>query len=176
MVNNRYFSDYDIKQDLKLSFHGEIYNHEEINNFLNSYHDTDYLYNSELLLHLIYLLLNNEIDDLVNHFKENKDYEFVFSNDNSIEQEFNFLTAILYASMIVNGDFVFSISDGENTAISRDDIGSYLLYYGKNNKLLFTNNRKTLKNEGISDIKTFKPGCVMFNSELYPPLNPPWKK
>ncbi|GAA5818193.1 MAG: asparagine synthetase B [Methanobrevibacter sp. CfCl-M3] len=176
MVNNRYFSDYDMNQGLKLSFHGEIYNHEEINKFLNSYYDIDYLYNSKLLLNLIYLLLNNEVNDLVNHFKENEDYKFVFSDDGSIKPKFNFLTAVLYASMIVNGDFVFSISDSENTAISRDVIGSYLLYYGKNNKLLFTNDRKTLKSESISDIKTFKPGYVMFNNELYPPLNPPWKR
>ncbi|MDR3222939.1 MAG: asparagine synthetase B [Methanobrevibacter sp.] len=175
-MNNKYFLDYDLSHGLKLSFHGEIYNHKEINDFLNSYYNLDYHYNSELFLCLIHFLLNNDLNVVVNSLKENQDYKFVFNHDGTIKSEFNFLIAVLYGSMIINGDFVFSISDGKNTVISRDVIGSYLLYYGGNDELLFANNRKTLLIDGISDIKTFKPGYLLFNKELYPPLNPPWSK
>ncbi|MDR2830549.1 MAG: hypothetical protein LBB45_05915, partial [Methanobrevibacter sp.] len=179
MVDSKYFIDHDSNHGLKLSFHGDIYNHKQINDFLGRYSNLDYLYDGELFLHLIHHLLNSNLDDfddVANYLKENQNYKFLFNNNGTIKSEFSFLIAVLYGSMKINGDFVFSISDGENVAISRDVIGSYLLYYGCDNELLFANNRKTLLSEGISDVKTFKPGNVMFNNKIYPPLDPPWNK
>ncbi|MDR2624084.1 MAG: asparagine synthetase B [Methanobrevibacter sp.] len=182
MAEHEYFLDHYLKYGLELSFHGEIYNHKEINDFLSGYsssNNLDYLYNAELFLYLIHFLLNSNLDDfddIVGYLKENQSYQFVFSGDGTIKSEFNFLIATLYGSRMVNGDFVFSISDGENMAISRDVVGSYLLYYGHDNKPSFANSRRTLLSNGILDVKTFKPGYVMFNGELYPPLNPPWNK
>ncbi|MDR2874219.1 MAG: asparagine synthetase B [Methanobrevibacter sp.] len=184
MKNEKYFLNHHIKHGLKLSFHGEIYNHKQINDFLSEYSNLDYLYGNDLFLELIYYLITNNCDDYNNinkYLNENQKYKAIFNNKKTIKKEFNLLVSTLQALMILNGDFVFSISDGENLSISRDVIGSYLLYYGYNNKTeqsqpLFSDNRKDLWAEGIENVKTLKPGHILFNNELYPPINPPWNK
>jgi asparagine synthase (glutamine-hydrolysing) len=190
MKENKYFLNHYIKHGLKLSFHGEIYNHKQINDFLSEHlnYSLDYFYNAELFLELIYYLIINNSNDFSNinkYLNGNSDYKFIFNNEKNIKTEFNLLIAVLNASMILNGDYVFSISDGENLAVSRDIIGSYLLYYGYNDKidleteqsqLLFSDNRKNLWADGIENVKILKPGYILFNSRLYPPINPPWFK
>ncbi|KZX17580.1 asparagine synthase-related protein [Methanobrevibacter filiformis] len=139
-------------KNLKLSFIGEIYNHKELNDILNENSPYDYYLKGELLLKLI------------DYFQERFN---------------NFLIAIENVISLLNGDFAFSVTDGENLAISRDYLGSIILFYGLVNdengvkEYIFSQNRKDIWKLGIEE-ETLKPGTIFYNGKIMPIENPIW--
>lgn len=87
------------------------------------------------------------------------------------------------ATKLINGNYAFSIFDGENLAISRDNIGISPLYYSNeqinlnnNNFNSFASEKKDLWIIGINDnkINSLKPGHILYNWKDIPPKTNPW--
>lgn len=143
--------------DLTLIFNGEIYNLDSVKNLIKCH--ADIYQTGEILIKLI-------------------DY-FINRNDA------HFLEAIQKTINIVDGDYSFAVFDGKNLAISRDSMGVKPLYYGKkenpysteNNFKGFASEKKALWKIGINnnDIKTLKPGYILYNWEEIAPDSTPWK-
>ncbi|KZX17007.1 asparagine synthetase B [Methanobrevibacter cuticularis] len=117
--------------NLCLFWDGEIYNFKELNDFLNTEIDKDLGYKS-LIIELSNSkkygydegLQNNELIIRLLHY---------FTHQN-LHKNTPILIAIRKTMEIINGDFVFSVYDGENIAICRDIYGSKPLYYGYGNE------------------------------------------
>lgn len=135
-----------VYNNLVLAFNGEIYNFNEVLDFLisNSY-DIDPKNDCELLINLLHYYFN---------------------------KEHNLLTAVEHTNNIINGDYVYSIFDGENIAVSRDKIGVKPLFYGERKGLqAFASERKSLWKVNITNIKTLAPGYILYNFNLHSPKN-----
>lgn len=132
--------------NLILAFNGEIYNYKEVLDFLKSnlYDDESPKSDSELLVKLLYY-----------HYNKNH----------------NLLDAVEYTNRIIDGDYVYAVFDGENIGVTRDKIGVKPLFYGENNGLKgFASEKKALWKINIKDnIKSLKPGCILYNFREYPP-------
>ena len=121
------------KDNLVLVFNGEIYNFRELSEFLNS----DFSCDTDLLLNLAY-----------HYFKKSG----------------NLLEAVKKTVSKIDGDYSFALWDGENLAIARDDMGVKPLFYAVNSNLKgFSSTRKSLKEVGFSEIKSLKPGNILYN-------------
>ena len=133
-------------EDLILAFNGEIYNYKEVLDFLKSnlYDDEAPKTDSELLIKLL-------------SYYYNKDY--------------NLLNAVEHTNRIIDGDYVYSVFDGENIGITRDKLGIKPLFYGEVNGLqAFASERKAVWKIGIKEnIYSLTPGYILFNFKEYPP-------
>ncbi|MDO5850854.1 MAG: asparagine synthase-related protein, partial [Methanobacteriaceae archaeon] len=82
------------------------------------------------------------------------------------------LTAISTVESIIDGDYVIVAFDGENLAITRDEIGVKPLFCGfnsENNVKGFSQDKKTLWKLGVKDenIYDLRPGDILYNWGLY---------
>ena len=133
------------RDNLVLSFNGEIYNYKEVLDFLKSnlYNDEPPKSDSELLIILL-------------------DYYY--------KKDHNLLNAVTRTNMIIDGDYVYSVYDGENLAVARDKVGVKPIYYGQHNELKgYASDRKALWKIWIEDINCLKPGYILYNFEEIPP-------
>ena len=72
------------------------------------------------------------------------------------------LQAVEKTNTLLDGDYAYAVSDNTNLAISRDLLGVKPLFYTQN---AFASSKQCLK----GDIKTLKPGYVLYNWEEIPP-------
>lgn len=137
------------KDNLVLVFNGEIYNFHTIRNFLKKVGVEDQITSdSEALLHLIEFY--NKLD---------------------------LLKATQAAIRLIDGDYAFAIWDGQNLAISRDQLGVKPLFYGENGEIKgFASTRQALKEIGITDINTLKPEHILYNWQDVAPTQPIYEK
>ena len=137
------------KDNLVLVFNGEIYNFQTIRNFLKKVGVEDQITSdSEALLHLIEFY--NKLD---------------------------LLKATQAAIRLIDGDYAFAIWDGQNLAISRDQLGVKPLFYGENGEIKgFASTRQALKEIGITDINTLKPEHILYNWQDVAPTQPIYEK
>ena len=124
------------ENNLVLTFDGVLYNFHTIKNLLSKVGvNKDITSDAEALLYLI-----------------------DFYNDNDL------VNAIESAVRIVDGDYAFSIWDGENLAIVRDTLGVKPLFYAKSEELCgFASSREALLEVGFSDVESLKPQHILFN-------------
>lgn len=149
--DNKYNRQPYLFKNLVLTFNGEIYNFNELVNYIkeNSNLSNEFSSDSELLIKLIYILV--------------------------LENDFNLLNAIKKTINMVRGDYSFGVFDGEDIVLCRDKIGVKPLYYGFNNKIkAFASEKKALWTLGICEINTLYPGHILYNWEDIPPKQYPW--
>ena len=72
------------------------------------------------------------------------------------------LQAVEKTNNLLDGDYAYAVSDNTNLAIARDLLGVKPLFYTQN---AFASSKQCLK----GDIKTLKPGYVLYNWEEIPP-------
>lgn len=156
-------------KNLVLVFNGEIYNLDEVKHFLKYKDEID---SFEILVRII------------DHF--------LYKNNGHL------LEAIKKTINIIDGDYAFAVFDGKNLAICRDNMGVKPLYYGKREDSSsndnsfkgfaseevegnvfngFASEKKALWKIGINndDIKTLKPGYILYNWREIAPTSVPWK-
>jgi asparagine synthase (glutamine-hydrolysing) len=145
-----------VYKNLVLVFNGKIYNLEDIKDFLK--YSDDIYHDGEVLIKII-------------------DYFLCKSSTNLLE-------SIKKTINIIDGDYTFAVFDGKNLVICRDSIGVKPLYYGEiknnySNRNLkgFASCKKALWKIGINnnDIKTLKPGYILYNWREIAPSSVPWK-
>lgn len=74
------------------------------------------------------------------------------------------LKAIEMVTKFIDGDYAFSVCDGENLAVVRDPLGVKPLFYSKTDDLCgFASNRQALAEVGFTDIETLKPEHILYN-------------
>lgn len=153
--NDNYLKNENSFNNLKISFSGHIYNFKELNEFLRKekYLDGEDFHNEEIILKLI-------------------DFFYKKALENA-KDEYLLLENVKIVMNMLNGDFVFSISDGKNSIIVRDHYGLRPLFFKvlvnnqENNPIIIIGkNRKTLWNKGITNPNTLKPGYIIFNGEI----------
>ena len=87
------------------------------------------------------------------------------------------LKATQAAIRLIDGDYAFAIWDGQNLAISRDQLGVKPLFYGENGEIKgFASTRQALKEIGITDINTLKPEHILYNWQDVAPTQPIYEK
>ena len=95
-----------------------------------------------------------------------------------LQEHSNLKEAIIKSIKIIDGEYSFAVFDGENLGIARDSIGIKPLYYHINNNSFnsFSSEKKALWKIGIKDseIKSLKPGYILYNWDLIAPKNNPW--
>jgi len=152
--NNNYLQPIKYK-DLILIFEGVIYNNEEINSILGNSNDIDE-FNPILILKLLYKFYSKSMD-LKKSVEKVRD--------------------------LINGDYVFAVFDGNNLAITRDNVGIKPLYYNIKHDYninkdynSFACEKKALWRIGIdnNEINSLKPGYILYNWEEFPPKANPW--
>ena len=126
-----------IKDNLVLVLDGELYNFNTIKNFLTKVGvDNTIESGSQALLYLI-----------------------DFYTD-----KLNLLEAVKSAIRLIDGDYAFAVSDGENIAIARDPLGVKPLFYSCSDDLKgFASTKKSLRAVGLTDINTLKPEHILYN-------------
>ena len=119
------------KNSLTLVFNGEIYNYSSLKNLLAKLtKNKDISSDSELLLNLIDFYYGDGI----------------------------LLQAVEKTNNLLDGDYAYAVTDGNNLAVSRDPLGVKPLFYTDN---AFASSKQCLK----GDIKTLKPGYILYNWE-----------
>ena len=136
--------------DLVLVFNGELYNFKTIKNFLSKVGvEAEITSDSEALLYLIDFY--NKKSDL--------------------------LKAMQSAIQLIDGDYAFSVFDGENLALVRDPLGVKPLFYSKNDDIFgFASTRQSLMEVGLTDISTLKPEHILFNGDDIAPAQALYEK
>ena len=87
------------------------------------------------------------------------------------------LKAIQMAQRLIDGDYAFSVWDGENLAIVRDSLGVKPLFYSQTEDLCgFASNREALTQVGFSEIETLKPEHILFNWQDIAPAQALYEK
>ena len=87
------------------------------------------------------------------------------------------LKAIQMAQRLIDGDYAFSVWDGENLAIARDTLGVKPLFYSQTEDLCgFASNREALTQVGFSEIETLKPEHILFNWQDIAPAQALYEK
>lgn len=87
------------------------------------------------------------------------------------------LKAIQMAQRLIDGDYAFSVWDGENLAIARDSLGVKPLFYSQTEDLCgFASNREALTQVGFSEIETLKPEHILFNWQDIAPAQALYEK
>ncbi len=132
--------------NLVLVFNGEIYNFQTMRNFLSKVGVEDEITSdAEVLLHLI---------DFYN-------------------KKLDLLQAVQATVRLIDGDYAFSVWDGENLAIARDPLGVKPLFYGQKDGLNgFASTRQSLMEVGFDEIETLKPEHILFNWQDIAPAQP----
>jgi len=82
----------------------------------------------------------------------------------------NLVSAINSSIRMIDGDYAFAVWDGKNLAIARDSLGVKPLFYSINNNFNgFASVKESLTSVGFRDIRTLKPGHILFNwSDISP--------
>ncbi len=121
-----------------LVFNGEIYNFNELSNFLNKvYCSEEFLTDSYLLICLIEYFFNQNSDSL---------------------------EAVKSAIQLLDGDYSFCLYDGENLIASRDPLGVKPLFYAKGDEFnAISSSKSSLKYLNFKDIETLKPDEILYN-------------
>lgn len=132
--------------NLVLVFNGEIYNFQTMRNFLSKVGvEAEITSDAEVLLHLI---------DFYN-------------------KKLDLLQAVQATVRLIDGDYAFSVWDGENLAIARDPLGVKPLFYGQKDGLNgFASTRQSLTEVGFDEIETLKPEHILFNWQDIAPTQP----
>lgn len=87
------------------------------------------------------------------------------------------LKAIQMAQRLIDGDYAFSVWDGENLAIARDSLGVKPLFYSQTEDLCgFASIREALTQVGFSEIETLKPEHILFNWQDIAPAQALYEK
>lgn len=129
------------KNNIILIFNGEIYNYLEIQKYLKL-KSTNQRSDSHLLLELI---------------------------NKKIQTQKELLPAIKDVLNIIDGDYAFAVTDGENIILSRDIVGVKPLYYGYNEEnsfMAFASEKKSLWASGITNISNLSPGDILYNGKI----------
>ncbi|WP_405274725.1 asparagine synthase-related protein, partial [Methanobrevibacter sp.] len=136
--------------NLVLVFNGEIYNFLTIRNFLNKVGvEAEISSDAEALLYLI----------------------------DFYAKKLDLLKAVQSAIRLIDGDYAFSVWDGENLAIARDPLGVKPLFYAQNDEVKgFASSRLSLKEVGLTDINTLKPEHILYNWEDISPAQAIYEK
>lgn len=135
--------------NLTLVFNGELYNFATIRNLVNKVGvDAEITSDAEALVHLI---------------------DFYNKGD--------LLRAVQMTNMLIDGDYAYAVWDGENLAISRDQLGVKPLFYAQNGDLFgFASTKQALREVGLTDISTLKPEHILFNGEDISPTQAIYEK
>lgn len=135
--------------NLTLVFNGELYNFATIRNLVNKVGvDAEITSDAEALVHLI---------------------DFYNKGD--------LLKAVQMTNMLIDGDYAYAVWDGENLAISRDQLGVKPLFYAQNDDLFgFASTKQALREVGLTDISTLKPEHILFNGEDISPTQAIYEK
>lgn len=164
--------------NLILCFDGVIYNYKKLNNLLinaiNNLDDNGLLEKFES--NLIGISKDNIGSDgvkskysinVVNDFDvlSNLVYYYYLLTD-------DLLAAVNSTILILDGDYAFSIYDGTNLALCRDDVGVKPMFCGlnrENNIPIFSSDKITLWKFGVldKDILDLKPGDIVYNWQIY---------
>ena len=163
-------------ENLIISFDGFIYNFDQLNSLLDKTIDKINQDNLE----------NDDVNDLnlnedSNNLKEN--INNLIENPNHCELIANLifyyykltddlLVAVNTAISIIDGDYAIVAYDGENLAITRDEVGVIPLFCGfnkENGVKGFSQDKKTLWKLGVKDedIYDLKPGDILYNWGLF---------
>ena len=163
-------------ENLIISFDGFIYNFDQLNSLLDKTIDKINQDNLE----------NDDVNDLnlnedSNNLKEN--INNLIENPNHCELIANLiyyyykltddlLVAVNTAISIIDGDYAIVAYDGENLAITRDEVGVMPLFCGfnkENGVKGFSQDKKTLWKLGVKDedIYDLKPGDILYNWGLF---------
>ena len=163
-------------ENLIISFDGFIYNFDQLNSLLDKTIDKINQDNLE----------NDDVNDLnlnedSNNLKEN--INNLIENPNHCELIANLiyyyykltddlLVAVNTTVSIIDGDYAIVAYDGENLAITRDEVGVIPLFCGfnkENGVKGFSQDKKTLWKLGIKDedIYDLKPGDILYNWGLF---------
>ncbi len=93
----------------------------------------------------------------------------IYNNDDNFEDIFkrfyngtNLLEAVLEVVKLIDGDYAFSISDGENLVLACDYIGTKPLYYVDDQFSFYKGNL------GYDGVKKLKPGFIIYNGKEIP--------
>ncbi|MBP3790937.1 MAG: asparagine synthetase B [Methanobrevibacter sp.] len=149
-LNDRVSKPQPVSNDnLVLVFNGELYNFKTIRNLLSKVGvDAEIKCDAEALMYLIDFYNKGDLVD-----------------------------AIRMAIRLADGDYAFSVWDGENLALVRDPLGVKPLFYGQNGDLRgFASTKNALKEVGITEIETLKPEHILFNWEDIAPAQPIYEK
>ncbi|WP_407379763.1 asparagine synthase-related protein, partial [Methanobrevibacter sp.] len=124
------------KNNLVLAFDGALYNFNTLRNFLNKVGvEGEITSDAEALISLI---------------------DFYNRGD--------LLKALQSAVHLIDGDYAFSVWDGENLAVARDPLGVKPLFYAVGDDLCaFASSRDSLREIGFDEIQTLLPENILFN-------------
>ena len=133
-----------------LAFDGELYNFNTLKNLLGKIGvEEDIVSDAHALLYLI----------------------------DFYAKKLDLLKAVQTAIRLIDGDYAFAITDGENLAIARDQLGVKPLFYAENGDLKgFASSRDSLREVGFTDISTLKPEHILFNWNDVAPTQPIYEK
>ena len=67
----------------------------------------------------------------------------------------------------IDGDYTITITTNTETILIRDPIGIKPLYYSTENTLKYTTQPKTLIKQNIKNIKTLKPGHILYKNKQH---------
>lgn len=159
--------------NLIFCFDGVIYNFKKLNKLLedaiNNIDDDEVL--EKLKSNIIDLDLNPESETFyINpksdfHVLANLIYYYYVLTD-------DLLVAVNSSINLIDGDYAFTLYDGLNLAISRDEVGVKPLFCGLNRETgvkAFSSDKKTLWKIGVldEDIYDLKPGDIIYNWKTY---------
>ncbi|WP_158082582.1 asparagine synthase family protein [Methanobrevibacter arboriphilus] len=166
-------------KNIVLAFDGIIYNINELNNLLDSNINNNYI-NHINNINNNYTNISFTKDHLNENENKNLNQGLLLSKIiyKFLQEHSNLKEAIIKSIKIIDGEYSFAVFDGENLGIVRDSIGIKPLYYHINNNSFnsFSSEKKALWKIGIKDseIKSLKPGYILYNWDLIPPKNNPW--
>lgn len=191
-LNNEYFSDKNLNLALGhnlLSIFSSYDDNDLINNF--QYNLQPILFNNLILIFNgeIYNFdkINRELEDLIKDLDETLKSNLNLIADPKSDSQLlakliyyylqingNLLSAVQKTIAKIHGDFSFAVFDGENLAISRDNVGVKPLFYGFNeDKTIkaFASEKKALWKIHMNDDDNFniydlKPGEILYNWQI----------
>lgn len=108
-----------------------------------------------------YSSLKNLLAKLTKNDNINSDSELLINLIDFYYQD-DLLRAVTQVNNLLDGDYAYAVTDGINLAVSRDPLGVKPLFYTQN---AFASSKQCLK----GDIKTLKPGHILYNWEEIPP-------
>lgn len=165
---------------------GEVYENIDLNNFddnkeysLGFGHNLLSVYNSKnrishpqpVMKNNLTLVFNGEIynySSLKNLLAKLTKNDIVTSDSELLVNLIDFyyqddlLQAVRRVVTLLDGDYAFAVTDNVNLAIARDPLGVKPLFYTKN---AFASSKQCLN----GDVKTLKPGYILYNWEEIPP-------
>ena len=131
-------------------FDGEIYNFNTMKNFLSKVGAEDDIFSDA---HIIVNLID------------------------FYAKKLDLLKAVQSAVRLIDGDYAFALSDGENLVIARDPLGVKPLFYSVSDDLKgFASTKQSLRCAGFTDISTLKPEHILFNWEDISPAQAIYEK